>query len=86
MWVKVREREKNKEKHVNRAMFLTACDSHEEHIGETEESKPEAEPKEFEIDSGLHENYIKMIQKGISNEESLGTKPPVLSQYMLSTW
>jgi hypothetical protein len=23
MWVKAREREKNKEKHINRAMFLT---------------------------------------------------------------
>ena len=46
-----------------------ARDSHEEHISETKESKPEAEPKEFEINSGLHENYIKMIQKGISNEE-----------------
>jgi hypothetical protein len=25
MWVNAREREKNKEKHVNGAMFLTAC-------------------------------------------------------------
>jgi hypothetical protein len=27
MWVKAREREKNKEKHVNRAMFLTVFSS-----------------------------------------------------------
>ena len=46
-----------------------ACDSHKEDISEIQESKPEAEPKEFSIDSRLHNNYIKMIQKGISNEE-----------------
>jgi hypothetical protein len=46
-----------------------ARNSHEEDIGETQESKTEAEPKEFEIDSSLHDNYIKMVQKGISNDE-----------------
>jgi hypothetical protein len=46
-----------------------ARDSHEEDVGETQESQPKAEPKEFSIDSSLHNNYIKMVQKGISNDE-----------------
>jgi hypothetical protein len=32
MWVKAREREKNKEKHVNGAMFLTQSMSHMEYF------------------------------------------------------